>query len=103
VLVVGSRLNYVLGFGRPPRFSPTAKFARIDIDPQEICCGGRVDIGIVGDAPTRSSMFFRRADLDTTSSAIQPKRLSSCASLRPWCRKQPDGVSRRAQSSALRG
>ena len=52
VLVVGSRLNYVLGFGRPPRFSATAKFARIDIDSQEICCGGRVDLGIVGDAKT---------------------------------------------------
>lgn len=52
VLVVGSRLNYVLGFGRPPRFSASAKFARIDIDPEEIACGGQVDLGIVGDAKT---------------------------------------------------
>jgi acetolactate synthase-1/2/3 large subunit len=52
VLLVGSRLNYVLGFGRPPRFSASVKFVRIDIDPHEIGSGGPVDLGIVGDAKT---------------------------------------------------
>lgn len=50
VLVVGTRLNYVLGFGRPPRFAASAKFVRIDIDPAEITGGPGVDVGIVGDA-----------------------------------------------------
>jgi acetolactate synthase-1/2/3 large subunit len=50
VLVVGTRLNYVLGFGRPPRFGATAKFIRVDIDPAEIEGGPRVEVGIVGDA-----------------------------------------------------
>lgn len=52
VLLVGTRLNYVLGFGRPPRFSAKATFARIDIDPHEIRCNGHTDLGIVGDAKT---------------------------------------------------
>ncbi|MGH7154950.1 MAG: thiamine pyrophosphate-binding protein, partial [Acetobacteraceae bacterium] len=52
VLLVGSRLNYVLGFGRPPRFSAAARFVRIDIDPQEIGTGQRAGLGIVGDART---------------------------------------------------
>jgi acetolactate synthase-1/2/3 large subunit len=49
-MVVSTRLNYVLGFGQPPRFSPAVKFVRIDIDPAEIAGGPRVDVGIVGDA-----------------------------------------------------
>src|SRR5690606_22134479 len=52
VLVVGTRLNYVFGFGRPPRFSPKAKLVRIDIDPEEIAASGRLELGIVGDAGT---------------------------------------------------
>ena len=52
VLVVGTRLNYVISHGRPPRFSPTATFVRIDIDPAEIAGSGHVDIGLVGDAGT---------------------------------------------------
>src|SRR5262249_25079149 len=33
VLVVGTRLNYVVSNAAPPRFSPDAKLVRIDIDP----------------------------------------------------------------------
>lgn len=69
VLVVGSRLNYVLGFGRPPRFSPTARFARIDIDPKEICCGGRIDLGIVGDAKTVLRQLCAQLPGDTMKAA----------------------------------
>ena len=50
VLVVGTRLNYVFSFGRPPRFSPTAKFVRIDTDADEIGAASRLEAGIVGDA-----------------------------------------------------
>lgn len=50
VIVVGTRLNYVVSYGRPPRFSPDAVLARIDVDPAEIDGSERVDIGVVGDA-----------------------------------------------------
>jgi thiamine pyrophosphate-dependent acetolactate synthase large subunit-like protein len=36
LLVVGTRLNYVFAFGRPPRFSASARFVRIDTDADEI-------------------------------------------------------------------
>ena len=52
VLVVGTRLNYVFGFGRPPRFSPSAKFVRIDIDADEVHASSRLELGVVGDART---------------------------------------------------
>jgi len=50
VIVVGTRLNYMFGYGKAPRFAATAKFVRIDIDPEEIGCGQRVDVGVVADA-----------------------------------------------------
>ena len=52
VLVVGTRLNYVFGHGQAPRFSPTVRLIRIDIDPAEIADTPQVEVGIVGDART---------------------------------------------------
>ncbi len=50
VLVVGTRLNYVFGHGRPPRFAADAKLIRIDVDPAEIAVTPHVALGLVGDA-----------------------------------------------------
>jgi thiamine pyrophosphate-dependent acetolactate synthase large subunit-like protein len=50
VVVVGTRLNYVFAHGRPPRFSETATFVRIDIDSAELASTERVDVPVVGDA-----------------------------------------------------
>ena len=50
VLVVGTRLNYVFGHARPPRFKADATIIRIDIDPQELASTPQVDLPILGDA-----------------------------------------------------
>ena len=50
VLVVGTRLNFVFSNGKPPRFSADACLAQIDIDPTEVACNPRIDVGVVGDA-----------------------------------------------------
>ena len=50
VLIVGTRVNYVISHASPPRFNAQAKFIRIDIDPAEIASTKRLDIGFVGDA-----------------------------------------------------
>jgi thiamine pyrophosphate-dependent acetolactate synthase large subunit-like protein len=50
IIVLGTRMNYIIGHASPPRFGPTAKIARIDVDPAEIAAAARyVDIPIVGD------------------------------------------------------
>ena len=50
ILVLGTRMNYIISHAAPPRFNAAAKIARIDIDPIEIATAARkVDIGIVGD------------------------------------------------------
>src|SRR5437764_7163476 len=50
IIVLGTRMNYVIAHAAPPRFNQDAKIARIDIDADEIATAPRkVDIGIVGD------------------------------------------------------
>jgi thiamine pyrophosphate-dependent acetolactate synthase large subunit-like protein len=50
IIVLGTRMNYIIGHASPPRFGPSAKIARIDIDSAEIAAAARyVDIPIVGD------------------------------------------------------
>ncbi|HKA39294.1 MAG TPA: thiamine pyrophosphate-binding protein [Burkholderiales bacterium] len=50
ILIIGTRMNYIIGHAAPPRFSANATIARIDIDADEISSSPRkVHIGIVGD------------------------------------------------------
>jgi thiamine pyrophosphate-dependent acetolactate synthase large subunit-like protein len=50
IIVLGTRMNYIISHAAPPRFNAAAKIARIDIDANEIATAARkVDIGIVGD------------------------------------------------------
>ncbi|HYZ21905.1 MAG TPA: thiamine pyrophosphate-binding protein [Rhodopila sp.] len=45
IIVLGTRMNYIIGHASPPRFGPSAKICRIDIDPVEIATAARhVDI-----------------------------------------------------------
>ncbi len=51
ILIVGTRMNYIIGHGAPPRFNAAAKIVRIDIDPEEITSSPRrLDVGIAADA-----------------------------------------------------
>jgi acetolactate synthase-1/2/3 large subunit len=50
VVVVGTRLNYVIDFGRPPRIAEGARMIQVDIDAGELARTRDVDVGIVGDA-----------------------------------------------------
>ena len=50
VLIVGTRINYIISHARAPRFHEQAKFIRIDIDPAEVASTPRLDVGLVGDA-----------------------------------------------------
>src|SRR3954452_10727825 len=50
IIVLGTRMNYIIGHAAPPRFGANATIARIDIDSDEIANAPRkIDIGIVGD------------------------------------------------------
>src|SRR5216117_1902770 len=50
LLAVGTRFNYVLQFGRPPRFAAGLKVIHVDVNPSQLGWNRRVDVPIVGDA-----------------------------------------------------
>ncbi|MDX1992229.1 MAG: thiamine pyrophosphate-binding protein [bacterium] len=49
-LVIGTRLEWTIGYGRPPLFAPDAKLIQVDVKPEVIGKTRTPDIGIVGDA-----------------------------------------------------
>jgi acetolactate synthase I/II/III large subunit len=49
VMLLGARLDYRLGFGRPPAFAEDVRFVRVDVEPSEIHRGRPADLGIVAD------------------------------------------------------
>ena len=50
VLLVGARLNWILHFGRPPRYQRGVKFIQIDIEAAEIGHSIPAEVGLVGHA-----------------------------------------------------
>lgn len=61
ILIIGTRMNYIIGHAAPPRFGTQATIARIDIDADEIASSPRkVDIGIVGDCRTVLQQVLER-------------------------------------------
>ncbi len=71
IFLVGGRLDYVIGYGRAPRFSASAKMIQIDIDPSEIGRTRAVEVGIAGDARSVLRQFTEAAD-----DRVEPGRFS---------------------------
>ncbi len=49
VAVVGTPIDFRLGYGQPPLFSPEAKVIQVDSEPEEIGHNRAVEVGIYGD------------------------------------------------------
>jgi thiamine pyrophosphate-dependent acetolactate synthase large subunit-like protein len=50
LLVVGTRFNYVIQFGRAPRFAEDVKIIHVDVNPTELGHNRTADVPIAGDA-----------------------------------------------------
>jgi 2-hydroxyacyl-CoA lyase 1 len=50
ILVVGARLNWIFGFGRPPRYREGVRIAQIDVSAEEFSSAADVELGVVADA-----------------------------------------------------
>lgn len=50
ILVVGTRINTFLGYGRPPLFADNARWLQIDIEASEMGRNRHIEVGMVGDA-----------------------------------------------------
>jgi thiamine pyrophosphate-dependent acetolactate synthase large subunit-like protein len=62
VFVLGTRLNYVIDYGRPPRIAEGARLLQVDIDPDELGRTRDVDVGIAGDARAVLGQLLDAAD-----------------------------------------
>lgn len=69
-LVIGTRLDWTIGFGRPPLFDPAAKVIQVDIAAEKIGKNRSADIGIHGDAKAVLGQLVR---------AVQSKPLNKPA------------------------
>jgi thiamine pyrophosphate-dependent acetolactate synthase large subunit-like protein len=88
LLVIGTRINYVISQLSPPRFRADAKLIQIDIEPTEIGHNRPADAGIVGDARA-----VLRQLLDAADGRIDPQRFA------PW-REHLAGVEARKRVDA---
>ena len=89
VVVVGSRLNWMFGFGRT--FPADAKVIHIDIEPEEIGLNRAVDVGIVGDAKAVLQQLL--AELEGKTAGLAER-----AEEGPWLSALRDRVERNEQA-----
>jgi oxalyl-CoA decarboxylase len=58
VMLIGARLNWLLGHGKAPQWSPTARFVQVDISPTEIDSNRPIAAPVVGDIGSAMSAFL---------------------------------------------
>lgn len=57
VVILGARLNWMLGFGKGGAWNPDVKFVQVDIDPAEIDNSRYIDAPVVGDIKSVVKLF----------------------------------------------
>jgi acetolactate synthase-1/2/3 large subunit len=72
LLVVGTRFNYVIQFGRPPRFADDCTVIHVDVDPSELDHNRTADVPIAGDARAVLGQLLAEA-----RGVIDPKRYAA--------------------------
>ncbi len=60
VLLVGARLNWLLGHGESPQWNPDAKFIQVDIEPTELDSNQPIAAPLVGDIGSVMSALIER-------------------------------------------
>lgn len=61
VVLLGARLNWILHFGRPPRFDPNVKIIQVDIMPEELHNSVQSSVGLVGDVAAVAKQLLDEA------------------------------------------
>jgi thiamine pyrophosphate-dependent acetolactate synthase large subunit-like protein len=62
IIVIGTRINYVIGHLAPPRFNAKARLIQVDVDATEIGHNRPADVGMVGDARAVLAQLLGAAD-----------------------------------------
>jgi thiamine pyrophosphate-dependent acetolactate synthase large subunit-like protein len=90
ILIVGSRLNWVFGFGR--QFPAAAKIIHIDIEPEEIGANRGVEVGIVGDAKAVLQQLLDELESKTSGIPTRADAGPWLAALREQVEKNATGL-----------
>jgi acetolactate synthase-1/2/3 large subunit len=72
LLVIGTRINYVIGHLAAPRFNAAARLIQVDIDATEIGHNRPADVGIVADARSVLQQLMDAAD-----GRVDPRRFAA--------------------------
>jgi oxalyl-CoA decarboxylase len=64
VMLVGARLNWLLGHGEAPQWNPDARFIQVDIEPAELDSNQSIDAPLVGDIGSVMSALIERTKPD---------------------------------------
>jgi acetolactate synthase-1/2/3 large subunit len=91
IVVLATRLNYMIDYGNPPRFAPDARLIQVDINAGEIGRTRTADVGLVGDAGAVLQQLIEasegtltpdlyapwREELQAADDAKKPKRVAA--------------------------
>ena len=72
LVTIGTRFNWVVQFGRPPRFARDLKVVHVDINPTQLGWNRDVDVPIVGDARAVLEQLVEEA-----KGKVDPKRFAA--------------------------
>jgi oxalyl-CoA decarboxylase len=61
VMLVGARLNWLLGHGEPPQWSPDARFIQVDIDATELDSNQPIAAPLIGDIGSVMAALIERS------------------------------------------
>ena len=90
VMLIGARLNWLLGHGKAPQWSPTVKFIQVDISPTEMDSNRPTAAPIVGDIGSAVSALL---------TTLKPGSIRPSAA---WLKAVADRKQHNAQSMAAR-
>lgn len=74
VLVVGTPLDFRMGYGTEPTFAPGARVVQVDVDPAEIGRNRPIDVGLVADARSVLETFAGAGKLAGSGAAASWRR-----------------------------
>jgi acetolactate synthase-1/2/3 large subunit len=87
ILLLGTRVNFLLGFGQPPFFSSEQKIAQIDVEAAEIDANRPVDLGIAADLGLAlralNEMALDTPSIDKWRAEIRQNQRDFAAELKP--------------------
>lgn len=90
ILLLGARLNWIMHFGLPPRFSPGVRVVQLDVSPEQLSTNVPAEVGLVGDGRAVMAQLNAALAADPWSYALDT----------PWRRSIADKIETNREATA---